>query len=95
MRVCEYIRQGLPDYFGSKQRRAQTCLQPIFAKSDEKFARNEMLHSACENERGVKYTKTSWIIKRGIPNGNFSLVLLEDIWLAWGFQVNFMYDPVH
>jgi len=79
----------------------QTCLQPIFAKSDEQFTRNEMLHSACVavlrsgNERGVKYMKTSWIIKRGIPNGNFSLVLLDDIWMAWGFQVNFMYDPVH
>ena len=46
------------------------------------------------NERGVKYMKHSWIIQRGIKHGHFDLAIIDDIWLAWGFQVNFMYKNV-
>ena len=48
------------------------------------------------NKRYVKHIKNSWFIVHGshdIPN--IDLELVADIWLAWGFQVNFMYDPVH
>ena len=78
----------------------QSCRQPIFAKSDEQFQRNDLLLSAgvdvnrSGNERGVKYMKHSWIVSRGIKHGNFDLPAVDDIWLAWGFQVNFMYKNV-
>ena len=44
--------------------------------------------------RAVKIAKTSKIIGSGIPKNTFDLCLLDDIWMGWGFQVNFMYDPV-
>ena len=78
----------------------QNCRQPIFAKSDEQFQRNDLLLSAgvavnrSGNERGVKYMKHSWIARRGIKHGDFDLATIDDIWLAWGFQVNFMYKNV-
>jgi hypothetical protein len=31
---------------------------------------------------------------RGITNCNFDLAMLDDIWMAWGFQVDFTYEPV-
>ena len=71
-----------------------------FAKSDQQFKKDQLLHSACVarvrsgNERAVKIAKTSKIIGNGIPNNTFDLCLLDDIWMAWGFQVNFMYDPI-
>ena len=78
----------------------QSCRQPIFSKSDEQFQRNDVLLSAgvavnrSGNDRGAKYMKHSWIVRRGIKHGNFDLPTVDDIWLAWGFQVNFMYKIV-
>ena len=78
----------------------QSCLQPTFAKSDEQFTGSQVLHSAAiavvrsGNERAVKRVKDSWIIQRGIHSATYDLSKLDDIWLAWGFQVNFMYDTV-
>ena len=78
----------------------QSCLQPIFAQSDRQFFRNKLLHSASVavtrsgNERAVKKMKYSWILQRGINNPNFDLSVFDDIWLAWGFQINFMYKTV-
>ena len=43
------------------------------------------------NERDVKYMTHPWIVCRGIKHGNFNLRTIGDVWLAWGFQVNFMY----
>jgi len=48
-------------------------------------------HVRSGNERVAKIAKTSKIIGNGIPNNKFDLCLLDDIWMAWGFQVNFMY----
>ena len=78
----------------------QRCLQPTFSQSDTQFSRNDVLHSASVavvrsgNERAVKNTKHCWIVQRGVRNPNFDLAMLDDIWLAWGFQVNFMYGSV-
>ena len=48
------------------------------------------------NERSVKHIKHSWFLAHGSQDmPNIDLELVADIWLAWGFQVNFMYDPVH
>jgi len=66
-------------------------------------ARNEKCLNKCKiaytrsgNERSVKHIKHSWVLAHGSQDmPNIDLELVADIWLAWGFQVNFMYDPVH
>lgn len=77
----------------------QQVLQPVFARSDRTFTADETIQSAevasdrsC-NERAVKLAKASGYIQRGIaPGGDNSL--MDDVWLAWSFQTNFMYKPV-
>jgi hypothetical protein len=78
----------------------QLLLQPFFAKSDRKFSSDEVLHSAAvaadraANERAVRRMKECGMIgSRGI-HPRESLEMWADIWLAWGFQCNFMYEPV-
>ena len=45
------------------------------------------------NERAVNVCKKSGYIKRGLaPHGEPRR--LNDSWLAWSFQANFMYAPV-
>ena len=79
----------------------QRCLQPDFAECDKKFKPSYTLHSACVavirsgNERAVNVVKRSWFIKHGAAFHTYDLALVDDVWLAWGFQVNFMYNPVH
>jgi len=79
----------------------QLCIQPSFARSDEKFGSANVLYSAgvattrSGNELSVRQVKTSWLIKRGCIFQNWDLDMLADVWLAWGFQINFMYSPVH
>jgi len=79
----------------------QLCVQPTFAQSDKKFGTDSVLYSAgvattrSGNERSVRQVKTSWLIKRGCMFQNWDLEMLADIWLAWGFQINFMYSAVH
>ena len=77
----------------------QLVRQPIFKKSDKKFTGRETIHSASiatdrsGNERAVNRCKLSGYIRRGLQqNGNPKL--LDDAWLAWSFQSNFMYKPV-
>lgn len=80
----------------------QLCWQPAFARSDERYGSYATLHTGAVayvrsgNERSVKHVKLSWLIKRGaVGMPNMDLEMLSDLWLGWGFQVNFMYDPVH
>jgi len=80
----------------------QLSVQPLFAQSDKKFGSDNVIYSAgiattrSGNERSVRQVKTtSWLIKRGCTFQNWDLEMLSDIWLAWGFQINFMYSPVH
>ena len=74
-------------------------MQPDFAKADIQFKRNQTLSSAAlatdrsGNERGVRYSKQSGIIKRGI-NPRSSFVRIDNVWLSWAFQCNFMYHSV-
>ena len=77
----------------------QVCLQPTFKSSDRKFSCDEMLISASVaadrsgNERAVKRCKESAMLKRGLkPNG--CPKRLNNVWLAWSFQTNFMYNSV-
>ena len=75
----------------------QLILQPDFKKSDKKFRREETISSAgiatdrSGNERGVKYSKYSGILARGMKAKN-DFAMIDDIWLAWSFQTNFMYE---
>ena len=76
----------------------QQCLQPVFAKSDQQFRAGETLYSGCVavvrsgNERAVNRCKMSWFLKRGTKDQSWDHSVLADVWLAWGFQVNLMYD---
>ena len=77
----------------------QECIQPIFAKCDRRFAGKETVSSASVasdrsgNERGVNLSKKAGYIKRGLVPGGCPK-RLNNVWMAWGFQVNFMYKPV-
>ena len=80
----------------------QLCWQPAFARSDQRYRSHDVLHTATVaytrsgNERSVRHMKRSGLIKRGLTESNsMDLNTLADLWLAWGFQVNFMYSPVH
>jgi len=77
----------------------QLTLQPDFARSDRRFNSQEVLwyatvandHSG--NERQVNVSKRSGLISRGLQH-NQCPSTIADAWLAWGFQVNFMYKLV-
>jgi hypothetical protein len=81
------------------RRGKQTIMQPTFAKSDEQFTTDELLYSAAiatdrgGNERAVNVCKRSGLLKRGLAN-NASLTDLDNAWLAWSFQTNFMYNRI-
>ena len=77
----------------------QLLLQPFFAKSDRKFSSSEVLLSAAvvsdrfANERAVNRMKQSGMIACGI-HPKHDMDMSADLWLAWGFQCNFMFKPV-
>jgi hypothetical protein len=84
------------------ERGKQRCMQPSFARSERRFTTNNVLHSASVaairsgNERAVRQAKLSCMMKRGLLyHQTWDLDMLCDIWIAWGFQINFMYDAVH
>jgi hypothetical protein len=45
------------------------------------------------NEHAVQRMKESKFVCRGI-HGAANLNTVADVWLAWGFQCNFMFKPV-
>ncbi len=85
----------------AEQNGKQTCIQPTFVNSDQRFSTVDVLSSAAVaavrsgNERAVRQVKLSWMIKRGCAYGGYEFNTIADIWLAWGYQLNFMYDAVH
>ena len=80
-------------------RRGQYVLQPWFAKSDQQFSTDQVLSSAAiatdrgGNERAVNVCKRAGLLQRGLAQ-NGSTAELDDAWLAWSFQANFMFKPV-
>ena len=77
----------------------QECIQPTFASSDRRFTSVEALISASVaadrsgNERAVNQSKRSGLLKRGLkPNG--CPARMNNSWMAWSFQSNFMYASV-
>ena len=77
----------------------QITLQPTFAKSDRTFCRNETLSSAIiaadrsGNERAVRLAKMAGYLHRGLDNTQ-SMERMNQVWLCWGLQINFMYGRV-
>ena len=77
----------------------QDCFLPIFSKSDQCFIGNEtvVLTSVAldrsGNKRAVNICKTAGFIKQ-VLTGIMSTIRLNNDWLAWSFQANFMYAPV-
>ena len=81
-------------------RNGQFVLQPNFAPSDRKFSTKETLRGASiaadrsGNERAVRVSKLSAYVKRGTKLHK-NVDRLCDVWLAWSWQANFMFKPVH
>jgi hypothetical protein len=79
--------------------KGQYVLQPRFTKSDQQFTTEHLLSSAAlasdqgGNEQTVNICKRSGILQHGLPQ-NGSTGDLDNAWLAWNFQANFMYKPV-
>ena len=44
------------------------------------------------NERAVKRAKVSWFIRRGMDGSQWDIDFLCDVWEAWTFRINFMYE---
>ena len=92
-----YFDKGFRNWMEA-QSNGQKVLQPVFAKGERSFSRSEVLHTAAVahvrsgNERAVGRCKMSWFIKNGTVNHRWDVDMLCDAWLAWTFQVNFMYD---
>jgi hypothetical protein len=79
----------------------QTVVQPAYSKSDGFFFSSyDTLRTAAVanvrsgNERAVHTIKTSKYISGGLK-GNESCERMCNVWLCYGFQVNFMFRPTH
>jgi hypothetical protein len=78
----------------------QLVVQPNFARSDERFSSYQTLRSAsvarmrAGNELAVKMVKNCKFITSRLKS-NESAHRLCDVWLVWGYQVNYMFCPVH
>jgi hypothetical protein len=78
------------------KRLGQLCLFPD--KVDELSTGDRVLFTGCVavtrsgNERAVKRSKISWVIQNGMKHKLFDVDLMCDIWEAWTFRSNFMYD---
>jgi hypothetical protein len=77
----------------------QRVLQPVWANSDRRFERDETLLTASVatdrggNERAVNVSKRAWYVSRGFQQ-NSCPKQLNDAWMTWSFQSNFMFEPV-
>ena len=77
----------------------QLVLQPDYKKSDTKFSGQQVISSAIiaedrsANERAVRLAKKCGYLNRGLQ-GNVNMKRMDNCWLAWGFQVNFMFERV-
>ena len=77
----------------------QRVIQPVWASSDRRFGRNETLLTVVVatdrsgNERAVNVSKRAWFISRGFHQKQLSKQMNE-AWLTWSFQCNFMFIPV-
>ena len=79
--------------------RQQLVLQPEWADSDKRFNRQQTLLTASVatnrggNERAVNVCKRAGFVRAGFQP-NSSPKILDDAWITWGFQANFMFNPI-
>jgi hypothetical protein len=77
-------------------RHGQMCCQPD--QADDTFGGDKVLRTGCVavvrsgNERAVNRSKMSWFLKRGSADQLWDIDLLCDVWEAFTFRVNFMYE---
>ena len=77
----------------------QLALQPPSSKSDQRFKGRETVfaatvaHDRSGNERAVNVCKRSGLMQRGFQE-NMNPIRFNYAWRTWGFQANFMYQPV-
>ena len=77
----------------------QSVLLPDFKKSDEKFSDKQTISSATiakdrsSNERAVRLAKKAGFLNIAME-GSADWRRIDDAWLAWSFQTNFMYKTV-
>jgi hypothetical protein len=77
-------------------RHGQLCCRPDEANNT--FGGDKVLRAGCVavvrsgNERGVKRCKLSWFLKRGCSDQLWDVDLVCNVWEAFSFRVNFMYD---
>ena len=82
----------LPNEIQSKVKE-QRVLQPDFAKSNKRFNRKSVAMDRRCNECIVNASKRSWYVKCGFQMDS-SQNQMNNAWLTWSFQSNFMYAPV-
>ena len=86
---------------GLKARRTgkQKIHQPTFKRLDKLFSANDTIESKhtainiSDSKHAVNNEKHSGYVQQGLTKTS-SVSRINDIWMAWGFQVNFMYQPV-
>ena len=77
----------------------QLVVQPTFAKAEQKFSTHDTIRSAAiaaersANERAVNRCKACGYLQNGLKTHQ-DTERISDVWLAWSFQTNFMYQPV-
>ena len=87
-------------YFAYREGDGQITVQSDFSKSDQRFKRHEALLSAAVgtdrsgNERAVNLSKQCGLIKKGIKSRT-CYKRIDDVWLTWSFQCNFMFRSVN
>ena len=77
----------------------QKIIQPKFSKDKNNFTGlealciSEVASDRSGNERAVRCVKRSGCLAGGIKQ-NQSFDRVNDVWKAFGFQINFMHKPV-
>ena len=88
-------RCGLKAHSTGKQKRRQ----PIFKRLDKLFSANDIIESEqiatnrSGNKRAVNNEKHSGYVQQGLTKTS-SVSIIDDVWMDWGFQVNFMHQSV-
>ena len=77
----------------------QHVLQPVWAETNRQFGWNQRLLSALVatdhvgNDRAGNVCKRARFVSRGCIK-NMSPKQINNAWMTWSFQANFMYNPV-
>ena len=96
---CNIVDKGYRINLPAWRAGRQTVMQLMFSRSDRTFTAKEtiVLGSVASdrsgNERAVNRAKMSNILKRGLTQAGCPK-RINNIWLAWSFQSNFMFKSV-